>query len=70
MSTGMGVANPKFAKSDRNPKKTKHCTIPKTLTREEEQKYSRKGTGLINMKVAIKETTKFKIMYKIQVWGS
>ena len=34
----MGVANPKFSKSDRKPKKTKHCTIPKPLTREEEQK--------------------------------
>ena len=38
MPTGIGVANPKFSKSDRKPKKTKHCTIPKTLTREEEQK--------------------------------
>ena len=26
--TGMGVASPKFSKSDRKPKKTKHCTIP------------------------------------------
>ena len=24
----MGVASPKFSKSDRKPKKTKHCTIP------------------------------------------
>ena len=38
MATGMEVANPKFSKRDRKPKKTKHCTIPKTLTREEEQK--------------------------------
>ena len=38
MPTDMGVTNPKFAKSDRKPKKTKHCTISKTLTREEEQK--------------------------------
>ena len=28
MPTGMGVASPKFSKSDRKPKKTKHCTIP------------------------------------------
>ena len=28
MPTGMGVANPKFSKSNRKPKKTKHCTIP------------------------------------------
>ena len=26
--TGMGVASPKFSKSDRKPKKTRHCTIP------------------------------------------
>ena len=38
MPTGIGVANPMFSKSDIKPKKTKHCTIPKTLTREEEQK--------------------------------
>ena len=38
MPTGIGVTNPKFVKSDRKPKKTKHCTIPKTLIREEEQK--------------------------------
>ena len=24
----MGVARPKFSKSNRKPKKTKHCTIP------------------------------------------
>ena len=28
MPTGMGVASPKFSKSDRKPKKTKHLTIP------------------------------------------
>ena len=28
MPTGMGVASPKFSKSNRKPKKTKHCTIP------------------------------------------
>ena len=28
MPTGMGVASPKFSKSNRNPKKTIHCTIP------------------------------------------
>ena len=28
MPTDMGVASPKFSKSDRKPKKTKHCTIP------------------------------------------
>ena len=28
MPTGMGATNPKFAKSVRKPKNTKHCTIP------------------------------------------
>ena len=28
MPTGIGVASSKFSKSDRKPKKTKHCTIP------------------------------------------
>ena len=28
MPTGMGVASPKFSKSNRKPKKTKHCTVP------------------------------------------
>ena len=28
MPTGMGVASLKFSKSNRKPKKTKHCTIP------------------------------------------
>ena len=71
MPTGMGVANPKFSKSDRKPKKTKHYTIPKTLTREEAQKeFQKKGNGLINMKMVIKEAIKFKIMPKSQVWRS
>ena len=38
MPIGMGVANPKFSKSDRKPKKTKHCTIPKSLIEKERQK--------------------------------
>ena len=28
MPTGIGVGSPKFSKSNRNSKKTKHCTIP------------------------------------------
>ena len=28
MSTGMGVADPKFVKGSRKLKKAKHCTIP------------------------------------------
>ena len=45
MPTGMGVASPKFSKSNRKPKKTKHCTIPNP--RKQKQKSSRnKGIGL------------------------
>ena len=35
MPTGMGVASPKFSKSDRKPKKIKHCTISLTIERNE-----------------------------------
>ena len=39
MPTGMGVADPKFSKSGRKPKKTKHCPIPKKpLTSEKKSK--------------------------------
>ena len=64
MSAGMGVANPKFSKSDRKPKKTKHCTIPKPLTRRRTKRILEKGTRLINMKVTIKEATRFNMMHK------
>ena len=37
MPTGMRVANPKFSKGGRKPKKTKHYTIPKSLIVEEKQ---------------------------------
>ena len=58
MSTGMGVANPKFSQSGRKSKKTKHCTIPKSLIcKREAKRVPIKGTGLISLKVAIKETT-------------
>ena len=35
MSIGIGVTNPKLAKGGRKLKKTKHCTIPKILNKEE-----------------------------------
>ena len=31
MTTGMGVTDPKFVKGGRKLKKTRYCTIPKTL---------------------------------------
>ena len=35
MSNGMRATNPRFVKGGRKLKKTKHCTIPKTLITEE-----------------------------------
>ena len=47
MPTGMGVASPKFSKSNIKPEKTKHCTIPNPKKKKQKQKSSRnKGTGL------------------------
>ena len=42
MSTGMGVASPKFFKSDGKPIKTKHCTIP-NLRKTEAKEFLEKG---------------------------
>ena len=38
MPTGMKVINPKLAKGDRKLKKAKHCTIPKTLNKNEKKR--------------------------------
>ena len=39
MPSGIGVANPKFSKSGRKPKKTRHCTNPKIfLTSKRKEK--------------------------------
>ena len=45
MSTGMGVASPKFSKSNRKPKKTKHCTTP-NLRRIKAKELKNKGIYL------------------------
>ena len=67
MPFGMGATNPKFAKSVRNPKKVKHCTIPEwrqakenfpsRITSEKEGAYS-------------SELKQSKICPKHEVWGS
>ena len=44
MPTGMGVIDPKFVKGGRKLKKTKHCTIPSNLVRNES--FSNKGEKL------------------------
>ena len=65
MSTSMGVTNPKFVKGGRNLKKTKYCTIPKTLMEDENEKTSRirrKVYGLI----MVKKNTTTESMQKIK----
>ena len=47
MLTSMGVINPKFVKGGRKLKKTKHCTIPSNLVRDES--FSNKGEKLSSM---------------------
>ena len=53
MPTGMGVASPKFSKSNRKPNKTKHCTIP-NLRKTEAKEFLEKGTGLTKVQMEIK----------------
>ena len=45
MPTGMGVASPKFSKSNKKPKKTKHCTIP-NLRKTKAKEFKNKGIFL------------------------
>ena len=68
MLTSMGVASPKFSKSDRKPKKTKHCTIP-NLRKIEAKEFKKKGTGLnkVHMEIKKKEINHAKIEENQQV---
>ena len=50
MPTSMGVASPKFSKSDRKPKKTKHCTIP--IPRKKKKRVPEKGNWPDKVQVA------------------
>ena len=52
MPTGMGVASPKFFKSDRKPKKTKHCTIPFPRKKKKTKRVPKKGNWLDKVQVA------------------
>ena len=45
MPTGMGSANPKFSKSGRKPKKTRHCTNPNKILISK-RKEKKNGTSL------------------------
>ena len=54
MPTGMGVASPKLTKSNRKPKKVKHCTIP-NLRKIKEKEFKNKGICLnqVHMEIEI-----------------
>ena len=75
MATSMGAANPKFSKSGRKPKKTKHCTIPKSpsqIKKKSKRRLLSEGTDLIRMTVA-KKITKMRVcsmIHQDQVWGN
>ena len=73
MSTGMGAANPKFSKSGRKPKKTKHCTIPKIFDKykEKQKGLPSKGIDLIKMTVKSKiiKMRVCNMIHQDQVWG-
>ena len=64
MSIGMGVASPKFSKSDRKPKKTKHCTIP-IPRKKKQKKVLKKWNGPDKMQVA--NQTAIKKMYQTKI---
>ena len=61
MPTGMGVASPKFSKSDKKPKKTKHCTIPIL-----KKKVSKKGNCPDKVQVANQNAIKKMYQTKIE----
>ena len=54
MPTGMGVSSLKFSKSNRKPKKTKHCTIP-NLRKMKAKELKNKGIYLnqVHMEIEI-----------------
>ena len=52
MPTGMGVASPKFSKSNKNTKKTKHCTIP-NLRKIKAKELKNKGICLNQVQMEI-----------------
>ena len=53
MPTGMGVASPKFSKSNRKPKRTKHCTIP-NLRKRKTRELKNKGICLNQVYMKVK----------------
>ena len=67
MPTGMEVASPKFSKSNRKPKKTKHCTIP-NLRKIKAKELKNKGIFLnqVYMEIEIPRK-KFKKMNQAKI---
>ena len=66
MPSGMGVTNPKFAKSVRKPKKTKQCTI---LNGDRERKFPKFELQMRNGSIKLNRR-KSKWYPKHEVWGS
>ena len=67
MPTGMGAASPKFSKSNRKLKKTKHCTIP-NLRKIKAKELKNKGICLnkVHMEIEIPEK-EFKKMNQAKI---
>ena len=58
----MPTANPKFSKSGRKPKKTKHCTIPKNFWQ-----VKRKAKGLLSKEIDLIRMTVANKITKMRV---
>ena len=58
MPIGMGVTDPKFVKGGRKLKKAKHCTIPKTLIKDEKKKASKIRKRIYSVNMVKKDTTR------------
>ena len=62
MLTGMGVASSKFSKSDRKPKKTKHCTIPFPRKKKKTKRVPEKGNWPDKVQVANQNAIKKNVL--------
>ena len=63
MPTSMGAADPKFSKSERKPKKTRHCTNPKKFVQVKEKQ--KRDFSLKDAKLRI-----CSMIHQGQVWGN
>ena len=67
MPTGMGVASPKFSKSDKKPKNTKHCTIPIPKKKKNKQTKRVPEKGNRPDKVQVTNQNAIKKMYHTKI---